>query len=404
MRPRRLYAACTVLYVVCLSGAGLAQPARVPVQAATQFAVPSIEDPLAAWKIEEMPMTASSGDPDNANVETDGAVPTPKWRLRRATPGDAPAVFTGSRRACEWRRYEELLKAHGSGRWNIRAWTLGGKQLWGDELVFAGWRIQRGTLTGHYRLLDDRNVRRAWGSFAACRTVLEGERLRCRLQHRSAQAVVLLHGLGRSKASLAKLRDDCAKAGYTTVDITYPSTRGSLQDHAAQVGRVLERLDGVTHVSFVTHSLGGLVARTLLAQNASAWRQKLTVDRVVMIAPPSRGSWLADQLADQLWFQPLLGAAATGATSQQASDLPCPSCDFAVIAGGTGTTLGKNLLIPGDNDGLLRVETTRLPGGAFLKVNARHRTISAQPAVRTAVLRFLRTGKFEVVPEQRARL
>ena len=44
--------------------------------------------------------------------------------------------------------------------------TLGGRQFWSDRLVYGGWRIQENFLTGHSRLLDAGNVRRAWGTFA----------------------------------------------------------------------------------------------------------------------------------------------------------------------------------------------------------------------------------------------
>ena len=46
--------------------------------------------------------------------------------------------------------------------------TLGGLQLWADVFVHAGWRIQRHVVTGHHRLLDGRDLRRAWGSYDDC--------------------------------------------------------------------------------------------------------------------------------------------------------------------------------------------------------------------------------------------
>ena len=32
--------------------------------------------------------------------------------------------------------------------------TTGGRQIWTDQLVFHDWRIQKNSLTGHFRLLD----------------------------------------------------------------------------------------------------------------------------------------------------------------------------------------------------------------------------------------------------------
>ena len=41
--------------------------------------------------------------------------------------------------------------------------TMGGRQLWADVNWYAGWRVQQNVWTGHCRLLDPENRRRAWG-------------------------------------------------------------------------------------------------------------------------------------------------------------------------------------------------------------------------------------------------
>ena len=41
--------------------------------------------------------------------------------------------------------------------------TLGGLTFWIDVAEIGGWRMQRNIFIGHWRLLDPRNVRRAWG-------------------------------------------------------------------------------------------------------------------------------------------------------------------------------------------------------------------------------------------------
>ena len=43
--------------------------------------------------------------------------------------------------------------------------TLGGKVFWGDNFIYAGWRIQENVVTGHHRLLDPDDVRQAWGTY-----------------------------------------------------------------------------------------------------------------------------------------------------------------------------------------------------------------------------------------------
>jgi hypothetical protein len=43
-----------------------------------------------------------------------------------------------------------LALANGNNEWNLAAPTMGGKQLWRDSHVYAGWRIQENLLTGHF--------------------------------------------------------------------------------------------------------------------------------------------------------------------------------------------------------------------------------------------------------------
>ena len=47
---------------------------------------------------------------------------------------------------------------------NIPTPTLGGAEVWGDELFFGKWRIQRNALTEHWRFLDAGNRHRAWAA------------------------------------------------------------------------------------------------------------------------------------------------------------------------------------------------------------------------------------------------
>jgi len=77
---------------------------------------------------------------------------------------------------------------------NVPMKTLGGRQLWGDVHFFQGWTIQRNIFTGHFRLLDPRDVRHAWGNFEACKKKLDVVRKERKLAPMKGEAVVLLHG------------------------------------------------------------------------------------------------------------------------------------------------------------------------------------------------------------------
>ena len=46
---------------------------------------------------------------------------------------------------------------------NIELPTLGGHFFWNDLAEVKGWRLQQNIFTGHCRVLDPDDVRRAWG-------------------------------------------------------------------------------------------------------------------------------------------------------------------------------------------------------------------------------------------------
>lgn len=46
---------------------------------------------------------------------------------------------------------------------NINFPTMGGEYFWNDIYVIDGWRVQENTLFKNCRILDDKNIRRAWG-------------------------------------------------------------------------------------------------------------------------------------------------------------------------------------------------------------------------------------------------
>ena len=46
---------------------------------------------------------------------------------------------------------------------NINFPTMGGIWFWNNIYTVEGWRVQQHTITKHYRVLDDEDIRRAWG-------------------------------------------------------------------------------------------------------------------------------------------------------------------------------------------------------------------------------------------------
>ena len=76
---------------------------------------------------------------------------------------------------------------------NIPLPTLGGKQVWADLRIAGGWRIQQNTITGRHRLLDAKNIRRAWGDMDACQAALDKARKAGKVRQYDKSLVLLVH-------------------------------------------------------------------------------------------------------------------------------------------------------------------------------------------------------------------
>jgi pimeloyl-ACP methyl ester carboxylesterase len=210
-----------------------------------------------------------------------------------------------------------------------------------------------------------------------------------------APLVVLLHGLARSHGSMARLDRFLRGRGFETLTRTYPSRRRSIGELAGELADWIAAQAGDRPVSAVTHSMGGVIVRHLHDPRLR-WR------RIVMLAPPNRGSRLAAALAQNPVFRWFYGPA--GAELGDGSSWPAPPAPFAVIAGTRGLaltnptswTFGRRFAAGEAHDGTVAVEETRLPGmSAFAEVDATHTWIMNDPRVHRLVASYLADERFE---------
>lgn len=275
------------------------------------------------------------------------------------------------------------------------ALTLGGMQFWGDVCYLQGYRIQRNAFTGHFRLLDKNNRRFESGTLHDCRKVLDQIQTAYQLKPDTGHAVIYLHGIGRSSRSMRPLLEGMPKGGFVHVLFEYPSTRVPIAQSAEYLSSLITSLTDVTNISFVAHSMGGLVVRRYLQDHHDP-----RLLRMVMLGTPNKGAELANMLRRNLIFQTVYGPAGQELVTDSTGtigNLPIPSFEFGIIAGGRGDDRGFNPLLPGDNDSTVTINSARLAGAAdFLRIPKIHSFLMSDETAIAATRCFLEHGRFSM--------
>lgn len=210
--------------------------------------------------------------------------------------------------------------------------------------------------------------------------------------------VYLIHGYGAVKLSMSSLARYLKKNGYAVTNWGYNSLGKSIPELGKMLFDEIKENKEIDSVNFVTHSIGGLVVRSLLghAKKDSAFPK---VCRIVMLGPPNKGAEIADFFAQSKVLKKFLGPnidyMTTDSTSH-ANKLPVPEDEeVGIIAGARFDDKGYNLAIEGDDDGFLTTEKTKLGTEKdFIVIPEAHFFMAHNKKSKEYVLRFLKTGKF----------
>ena len=295
------------------------------------------------------------------------------------------------------------LQNQSNSNLNWKTATLGGTQFWTDVRVEGGWRVQRNNYFGHFRLLDEKDIRQAWGDEAACNAELQKNLKSGIVKPYSGKVVILLHGLCRTWRSMEPLAEYLESQGYTAIHFRYASSREQVGEHARYLKRVIGELTPeVTEINFVGHSLGNIVVRHYVADCNKSKILNLDprIGRMVMIGPPNQGSRMARLLKNSAGFKLIAGASGAELSlgwEELSKNLATPEFEFGIIAGNYGSDGAplNNFLLSGENDFTVSKWETMLPGADdFLVRQLVHSTMMHQTKVLEATTQFLEKGYF----------
>ena len=211
----------------------------------------------------------------------------------------------------------------------------------------------------------------------------------------ASQKVYVIHGFGGFGLQMEKINKNVSEAGFVTENSTYPSFSEDLDSIGYDLYQKV-RTENYDTVSFVTHSMGALVVRSMYRYITKSTYFP-TIFRIVMLAPPNKGTEMADIYSGSItkfFLGPNVEHMKTDSTSY-ANKLPIPKGEIGIIAGVKGEKPWFNPFLKEDNDGNVSYNLTSLGNEKErIKVKATHGMMTQQKKVIQLIISFLQTGTF----------
>lgn len=211
----------------------------------------------------------------------------------------------------------------------------------------------------------------------------------------ATSTVICIHGIWSHGVSMLLIKRRLEKEYRFNVRVfNYPSVRGTLDDNAAKLSKFIAS-EGLDAAHMIGHSLGGVIALRMLANDAHA-----VPGRVVCIGSPLTGSRAADFLCTQDWAEPFMGHSLPAGVVHKAANewasYVCERREVGVIAGTSPYGFGRLVTkFDGENDGTVAVTETRLEGAKdHICLNVSHKSMLVSSAVVDQAAAFLKRGEF----------
>lgn len=202
--------------------------------------------------------------------------------------------------------------------------------------------------------------------------------------------IILVHGFYRDKTDMSYLDMELNSLGYETFVVNLPTTFGSFDEILDSFTLQLEPFKDY-ELSFVAHSMGGLVAREYI--NA---HDELNIKKCIFIATPHHGSELADIAKSIPLFASVFKPIQKLKTINKCTPFQNKTFDLGLIAGENNKDILGRFFMSEQSDGRVSVESVKTDDADdFIVLPYDHDNIHKKQDTLKQVVSFLEISKFK---------
>lgn len=236
---------------------------------------------------------------------------------------------------------------------------------------------------------------RKFFSILTCNLLLVSNAVQASELKNNGDYVVILHGIARSNKHMQKLATYLQKDGFDVINLSYPSTTYTIEDLTEIINKeIFQRTTKEKRIHFIGYSMGGLMVRALIHK----YNYK-NLGKVIQLAPPNQGSEVADFVKNFWPYKKIFGPAGQQLITDQSAVNHLfgeVNYELGIIVGNATIDPISSVIIPGENDGKVAVERTKLEGMKdHIVVSASHTFFPSNKEVQKQTLYFLKNGNFK---------